>query len=127
MTNQTFLVFTNLWSLVIADKGQVFRGVSRICSDHGAEFDNSDFSSLCTKHGIKHEFSTRKTPQQNGVEERKNHVVQEMARVKLHSKNIPQRFWAEAVNTAVHVINRVYLRLGTKTTPYEIWAFGLKL
>ena len=57
--------------------------------------------------------------------ERKNCVVQEMARVMLHSKNIPQRFWAEAVNTAVYVINRVYLRPGTKTTPYEIWT-GVK-
>ena len=43
----------------------------------------------------------------------------------LHSKNIPQRFWAEAINTAVYVINRVYLRPRTKTTLYKIWT-GVK-
>ena len=44
-----------------------------------------------------------------------------MAQVMLHSKNISQRLYAEVVNTAVHIINRVYLRPGTKMTPYEIW------
>ena len=68
----------------------------------------------------KHEFFAPKTPQQNGVVEKKNRVVQEMAQVMLHSKNISQRLYAEVVNTAVHIINRVYLRPGTKMTPYEI-------
>ena len=90
--SETFTVFNDLWSLLIADKGQDFGGVSWICSDHGIEFQNSDFSTFCTQHGIKHEFSTPKTPQQNGVVERKNRVVQEMAPIMLHSKNIPQWF-----------------------------------
>ena len=123
--SEAFSMFTDLWPLVIADKGQIFGGVSHIRSDHGAEFDNFDFSSFCSKHGIKYEFSAPKTPQQNGMVERKNHVVQEMARVMLHSKNIPQRFWAKAVDTAIHVINRIYLQPDTKTTPYEIWT-GVK-
>ena len=76
-------------------------------------------------HGIKHEFSAPITPQQNGVVERKNRVVQEMARVMLLSKQLPPKFWAEALNTAVYVINRVYLRPGTLQTPYELWK-GLK-
>jgi hypothetical protein len=59
------------------------------------------------------------------VVERKNRVVQAMAQVMLHNKNIPQRFWAEAVNTAVYIINCVYFHPGTKTTPYEIWT-GVK-
>ena len=44
-----------------------------------------------------------------------------MARVMLHSKNVLQRFWAEAVNTVVYVINRVYIRPNTNNTPYELW------
>ena len=76
------------------------------------------------KNGIKHEFSTPKTPQQNGVTDRKNWFVQEMARVMLHSKNVPQRFWAEAVNTVIYVINRVYIKPITKNTPYEIILFS---
>jgi len=44
-----------------------------------------------------------------------------MARVMIHSKNLAQHFWGEAVNTACHIINRVYLRPETSKTPYEIW------
>ena len=103
--SETFDVFHYLWLQLIADKGNQFGGISRIRSDHGTEFENSSFQSFCNENGIKHEFSAPKTPQQNGVVERKNQVVQEMARVMLHSKNVPQRFWAEAVNTAINAIN----------------------
>jgi hypothetical protein len=44
-----------------------------------------------------------------------------MARVIIHSKNLAQQLWGEAVNTACHIINRVYLRPETNKTPYEIW------
>jgi hypothetical protein len=52
-------------------------------------------------------------------------VIQEMARVMIHSRNLAQHFWGEAVNTACHIINRVYLRPETNKTPYEIWR-GMK-
>lgn len=44
-----------------------------------------------------------------------------MARVILHARNLPQRFWAEAVHTTCYTINRVYFRPGMKKTSYEIW------
>ena len=53
--------------------------------------------------------------------ERKNRVVQEMARVMLHNKKMPKSFWGEAVNTTCHTHNRVYFTLDSKQTPYEIW------
>ena len=53
--------------------------------------------------------------------ERKNRVVQEMARVMLHNKKLPKSFWGEAVNTACHTLNRVYFRPDSKKTPYELW------
>ena len=90
-------------------------------SDHGKEFENEKFDAFCNEHGIKKEFSAPKTPQQNGVVERKNWVIQEMARVMLLNKNIPQKFWAEVVNTSCHIGNRIYFRAGTKKTSYEIW------
>jgi transposase InsO family protein len=93
----------------------------RICSDHGREFKNSKFEEFCLSYGIKQEFSSPITPQLNGVVERKNRVIQEMARVMIHSTNLGQHFWGEAVNTACHIINRVYLRPETNKTPYEIW------
>jgi transposase InsO family protein len=82
----------------------------RIRSDHKREFENSIFEDLCDQHGIKQEFSSPITRQQNGVVESKNQVIQEMSRVMIHAKNIAQHFWGEAVNTACHIINRVYLR-----------------
>ena len=51
----------------------------------------------------------------------KNRVVQEMARVMLHNKNMPKSFWGEGVNTAYHTLNRVYFRPDSKKTPYELW------
>ena len=44
-----------------------------------------------------------------------------MARVMLYNKNVARNLWGEAVNTACHTVNRVYFRLGTKKTPYELW------
>lgn len=96
------------------------QSVVRIRTDHGKEFENSTFSDFCAEKGITHEFSAPKTPQQNGVAERKNRTLQEMVRVMLYAKNLSKRLWAEAVNTTCHIINRVYLRPGTSSTPYEI-------
>ena len=69
--------------------------IVKIRSDHGKEFETTRFESFCEKNGIKKEFSTSKTPQQNRVVERKNQVIQEMSRVMLFNKQIPQKFWRE--------------------------------
>ena len=95
--------------------------IIKIRSDHGKEFENARFESFCAKNGIKREFSASKTPQQNGVVERKNRVIQEMERVMLINKQIPQKFWGEAVNTSCHIGNRIFFRVGAKKTAYEIW------
>ena len=121
--SETFEIFK---SLCLKFQNKKSTSLVRIRSDHGREFENEIFSIFCDSLGIQYEFSAPITPQQNGIVERKNRVVQEMARVMLHAKKVPQRFWAEAVNTAVHVINRVYLRPGTNMTAYEIWK-GKKL
>ena len=76
---------------------------------------------FCESKGIKHEFSTPKTPQQNVVAERKNRMLQEMARVMIYIHNTPMQFWAEAINTTCCIANRIFLRLGTKKTSYELW------
>ena len=53
--------------------------------------------------------------------ETKNWVIQEIARVMLLNKQIPQKFWGEAVNTSCHIGNRIFFRVGTKKIAYEIW------
>ena len=77
--------------------------------------------SFCTRSGISQEFSDPITPQQNGVVERKNRVIQEMARAMLYNKDVARNLWGEAINTACHTVNMVYFRPGTKKTPYELW------
>jgi hypothetical protein len=60
------------------------------------------------------------TPPQNGVVERKNRTLCEMARMMLDEHRTPRRYWAEAVNTACYVSNRIYLRVHKKKTCYEL-------
>ena len=90
-------------------------------SDKGREFGDVDINLFCESRGIKHEFSTPKTPQQNRVVERNNRVLQEMARVMIHMHNTPMQFWAKAINTICYIANKIFLMLGTKKTSYELW------
>ncbi|GJT43097.1 putative ribonuclease H-like domain-containing protein [Tanacetum coccineum] len=62
----------------------------------------------------------RMTPQQNGVAERKNRTLIEAARTMLADSLLPIQFWAEAVNTACYVLNRVLVTKPQMKTPYEI-------
>ena len=48
-------------------------------------------------------------------------LLQEMARVMLLNKQIPQKFWEEAMNTSCHIGNRIFFQMETKKTVYEIW------
>ena len=95
--------------------------IARIRSDHGREFENTKLATFYNDRGTHQEFSSPKTPQQNGIVEQKNRAVQEMARVMLHNKKFPKSFWGEAVNTACHTLNRVYFKPDSKKTPYELW------
>ncbi|CAL8138375.1 unnamed protein product [Prunus armeniaca] len=119
--SETFQRFKSVCHLLQKEKMTSHLPLVRIRTDHGSEFENSQFLKFCEEMGIKHEFSAPITPQQNGVVERKNRVLVEMARVMLNSKNLAKHFWAEAVNTACYISNRVFVRSGTKQTPYEIW------
>jgi IS30 family transposase len=94
--------------------------IQKIRNDHGREFENFIFEEFCNKFGIKHEFSSLITPQQNGIAEQKNQVIQEMAQIMIHAKQVAQHFWGEAVHTACHIINRVSFQPTINTTPYEI-------
>jgi len=70
--------------------------------------------------GIFHNFSAPRTPQQNGVVERKNKSLEELARTILSESSLPKYFWENAVSTACYVMNRVLIRLILKKTPYEL-------
>ncbi|KAK2401718.1 putative mitochondrial protein [Trifolium repens] len=95
--------------------------ILKIRSDHGGEFENEPFATYCEDHGIIHEFSAPRTPQQNGVVERKNRSLQEMARTMMHETKLAKYFWAEAVNTACYIQNRIYIRPILNKTTYELF------
>ncbi|GKE03753.1 ribonuclease H-like domain-containing protein [Tanacetum coccineum] len=71
------------------------------------EFKNRVMSKFCEHKGIKREFSIARTPQQNGIAERRNRTLIKAARTMLDNSKLPTTFWAEAVNTACYVQNRV--------------------
>jgi hypothetical protein len=93
--------------------------VKKIRSDNRSEFKNLQVEEFLEEEGIKHEFSAPYTPQQNGVVERKNRTLY-MARTMLGEFKTPERFWSEAVNTAFHAINRLYLHRLLKKTSYKL-------
>jgi hypothetical protein len=75
----------------------------------------------CSSHGIKRQFFVPRTPQQNGVVERKNKTIQEMARTMLMDSKLTDIFWTQAVHTTIHIQNIVMLRNKIDKTPYELW------
>nr|GEX74835.1 hypothetical protein [Tanacetum cinerariifolium] len=75
--------------------------------DNGGEFKNQEMNEFCTKKGIKREFSNARTPQQNGVAERRNRASIKATETMLADAKLPVTFWAQAVNTACYVQNRV--------------------
>ena len=79
--------------------------IGKVRSDHGKEFENSEFKFFCEDHGITHQFSAPRTPQQNGVVERKNRTLIEIARSMLCENRLPKYFQAEVVNTVCYVTN----------------------
>ena len=73
------------------------------------------------ENGIEHNFSSYRTPQQNGVIERKNTSLEEIARTLLNDTNLLKYIWAKPVNTACYIMNRDLIRPILKKTPYELY------
>nr|GEU86011.1 hypothetical protein [Tanacetum cinerariifolium] len=82
---------------------------------------NKETNQVCEKKEIKREFSVARTPQQNRVDERKNRTPIEAARTMLADLKLPTTFWAEAVNIACYVQNRVLVIKPHNKTPYELF------
>jgi hypothetical protein len=94
--------------------------VKKIRSSNGTEFKNLQVDEYLEDEGIKHEFSTPYTPQQNGVVERKYRTLIDMARTMLGQYKTWEQFWSEAKNMTCHAINRLYLHRLLKKTLYEL-------
>ena len=102
-------------------ENQTGKRLKEVRLDRGGEFMSGDFKEFCDKHGIKREYTIPRTPQQNGVVERQNRTVKEMARSMMNEKNIGKTYWVEAIHIVVHVLNKAHLRPQSDKTPYELW------
>ena len=89
-------------------------------SDNGGEYMGNAFKSHLAKHGIVHQTTCPYTPQQNGVAERKNRHLMEVARSMMFHTNVPKRFWGDAVQTACYLINRVPTKILGDLSPFEV-------
>jgi transposase InsO family protein len=94
--------------------------VKKIRSDNDSEFKNSRIEDYCDEKGVKHDFSAKYTPEQNGVVERKNQTLIDMAKSMFSEYNVSDTFWAEAINTVCHASNRLDCHRLLKKTPYEL-------
>jgi hypothetical protein len=103
------------------NENQTGKRIKAVTSDRGGETMSRDFKEFYNKHGIKREYTIPRTPQQNGVVERQNRIVQQMARSMMNEKNIGQTYWVEAIHTTIHVLNKAHLRPQSDKTPYELW------
>ncbi|GJT42239.1 retrovirus-related pol polyprotein from transposon TNT 1-94 [Tanacetum coccineum] len=80
--------------------------VITVRTDRGTEFLNKTLHAYFKEEGIEHQTSTPRTPEQNGVVERRNRTLVEAARTMLSASKLPLSFWAEAVATACYTQNR---------------------
>jgi len=121
------------WTLFLESKSDAFstfkklarrlqntknNNIGSIKSDHGGEFQHEKFNKFCEKMEILHNFFAPRTPQQNGVVERKNRSFEELARTMLSESSLPKYFWADVVSTSCYVMNRVLIWPILKKTPY---------
>ncbi|GKC31458.1 putative ribonuclease H-like domain-containing protein [Tanacetum coccineum] len=115
-----------LKSFITEIENLIDQRVKAIRCDNGTEFKNKEMNQFCERKGIKREFSIARTPQQNRVAKRKNRTLIKAARTMLADSKLPTTFWAEAVNTACYVQNRVLVIKPHNKTPYELF-LGRKL
>jgi hypothetical protein len=101
-------------------ENQLNKKVKGIRCDNGTEFKNVILIELCKSKGIKRDYNTPRTPQKNGVAERKNRTLIEAARSMLADSKLPTMFWTEAVNTACYFLNRVSITRPHVKIPYEL-------
>ena len=123
------------WVYVLKHKSEVFskfkewkslvenlydRKIKTLRSDNGGEYTSIEFEDFLKNEGIRHEKTIPKTPEQNGVAERKNRTLVEAVRTMIADSNLSKTFWGEALSTAVYVQNRSPTTALNGITPYQV-------
>ena len=110
-----------MWLILLQAKNEAAEAVKRIqarakaeCGmkmrvlriDRGGEFTSTSFGKYCAEFGIQRHLTAPYCPQQNGVVERQNQTIIGTVRSLMMTARMPERFWGEAVMTAVYLLNR---------------------
>ncbi|KAG8480457.1 hypothetical protein CXB51_024633 [Gossypium anomalum] len=95
--------------------------IKALRTNNGTGYLSERFQKLCEQAGIHHQLTTVYTSQQNGVCERKNRTVLDMARCLLFESKLPSKFWAEVFNTSVYLLNKLPTVAVKEKTPFEAW------
>lgn len=101
-------------------ENQLSKRIKVLISDRDSEYFSIEFDAYCEEYGIIHECYVPRTPQQNGLDERKNRTYQDMINAMLMHSKLPFNLWGEALLSSCHIMNMIPLKL-TGISPYEIW------
>jgi transposase InsO family protein len=118
-------VFEHFQSLALRLNNEHPNCLKVIHNDNGSEFKNASFDQFCLEHSVDQQFSAPCVYQLNGVVERKNRTIVEMAMTMLDEHRTPKRFYADAINIACYISNRIFLCSILHLTPLELH-FGQK-
>ena len=120
-----FLIFnkskvtSTFWNFYHTVKTQFNAKIAILCSDNGCEFQNHTLNEFLSSKGIVHQSSYAYTPQQNGVAERKNTHLSEVARSLMLFTSLPSYPCGDVVLTATHLINQMSSHVLHLQTPLE--------
>ncbi|KAK8921170.1 hypothetical protein KSP39_PZI019934 [Platanthera zijinensis] len=105
----------------ILETGTQFSAPIRtIRTDNAREYTGHDFATLCSEFGIIHQTSCAYTPQQNGVAERKNRHLLDVARSLMIQMQVLKPYWNFALSTACFLINRLPSSVLQNATPFSL-------
>lgn len=102
-------------------KSETGQNIKILRTDNAKEYLSREFTDLLESEGIRRQLTVEHTPQQNGVAERANRTLVEMARCMLLQSKLPLSLWAEAINTASFIRNRCPTKALDNKTPFEMW------
>lgn len=117
--SEVFSVFIKFCAFAERQSGNSLRVLR---TDDGGEYTSREFEKICEQRGIEHEVTAPYTPQHNGLAERRNRTLFDMARCMLKEKGLPKSYWGAVVTTAAFVLNRSPTKKLEDVTPEEAWS-----
>jgi hypothetical protein len=114
--NETFSKFLEFKALI---ENQTGKHIRTLRTDNGGEFESHQFDDFCKKVGIKRQLVVPYNPQQNGIVERKNKTICEVAKAMMCDQDLPTSLWEEATSTAIYIQNTSPHAIMGEKTPEE--------